>query len=154
MKNPCTFQLTESEEVWTVLKMCIELVNVSVELLPIRLFGHPDHESEQLPPSLARIDFIKSKLEFENFSDWSKTIDLVSQEVIFEDTRYQGELFYSLCNGACRLQVTANPKDLSVVGNFEAKCFENKKHLKTHMFDLAFWYCRLSLCLRYFTGNM
>ena len=78
---------------WTVLKMSIELVNVSVELLPIRLFENEEHVAENSIPSLARIDFLKSKLEVENFSDWSKTIDLVSQEVIFEDTRHQGKYY-------------------------------------------------------------
>ena len=76
---------------WTSLRMRIDLVNVSLELHPVQLFEHP----EDIPdpshlPSLARIDFIKSKFEFESFSDWSKTIDLVSEEVIFEDTRQKG----------------------------------------------------------------
>jgi vacuolar protein sorting-associated protein 13D len=67
--------------------MSIDLVNVSLELLPVQLFEHPEQQSDEPLPSLARIDFIKSKFEFETFSDWSKTIDLVSAEVIFEDTR-------------------------------------------------------------------
>ena len=79
---------------WTSLRMSIDLVNVSLELLPIQLFEHPEDEKDtdhtQLP-SLAKIDFIKSKFEFESFSDWSKTIDLVSEEVIFEDTRQKGK---------------------------------------------------------------
>ena len=71
--------------------MNIDLVNVSLELLPFQLFEHPEDNLDHAQlPSLARIDFIKSKFEFESFSDWSKTIDLVSQEVIFEDTRQKG----------------------------------------------------------------
>ena len=71
--------------------MSIDLVNVSLELLPIQLFEHPEESADHTQlPSLARIDFIKSKFEFESFSDWSKTIDLVSEEVIFEDTRQKG----------------------------------------------------------------
>ena len=81
----------EAEEVWTSLRISIDLVNVSLELLPIQLFEHPEGNPEHSHlPSLARIDFIKSKFEFESFSDWSKTIDLVSEEVIFEDTRQKG----------------------------------------------------------------
>lgn len=71
--------------------MNIDLVNVSLELLPFQLFEHPEDNLDHAQlPSLARIDFIKSKFEFESFSDWSKTIDLVSQEVIFEDMRQKG----------------------------------------------------------------
>ena len=71
--------------------MNIDLVNVSLELFPIQLFEHPEEKTDHSHlPSLARIDFIKSKFEFVSFSDWSKTIDLVSQEVIFEDTRQKG----------------------------------------------------------------
>ncbi|EDO41450.1 predicted protein [Nematostella vectensis] len=77
----------ESEDVWTTLRMSIVLVNVSLELLPVQLFEHPEQASDAPLPSLARIDFIRSTFEFETFSDWSKTIDLVSSEVIFEDTR-------------------------------------------------------------------
>ena len=66
-------------------------MNVSLELHPVQLFEHPgDFSDPSHLPSLARIDFIKSKFEFESFSDWSKTIDLVSEEVIFEDTRQKG----------------------------------------------------------------
>jgi len=71
--------------------MRIDLVNVSLELHPVQLFEYPeDFPDPSHLPSLARIDFIKSKFEFESFSDWSKTIDLVSEEVIFEDTRQKG----------------------------------------------------------------
>ena len=71
--------------------MRIDLVNVSLEFHPVQLFEHPgDFPDPSHLPSLARIDFIKSKFEFESFSDWSKTIDLVSEEVIFEDTRQKG----------------------------------------------------------------
>lgn len=81
----------ETEEVWTSLRMRIDLVNVSVELLPVQLFERPEQSGDLSHlPSLAKVDFIKSKFEFESFSDWSKTIDLVSQEVIFEDTRQKG----------------------------------------------------------------
>ena len=100
---PCTskippFQPPEAEEVWTSLRMSIDLVNVSLELLPIQLFEHPDENADYAQlPSLARIDFIKSKFEFESLSDWSKTIDLVSEDVIFEDTRHKGTFSLYIC---------------------------------------------------------
>ena len=90
-KDLFVIQPPEAEEVWTSLRMRIDLVNVSLELHPVQLFEHPeDFPDPSHLPSLARIDFIKSKFEFESFSDWSKTIDLVSEEVIFEDTRQKG----------------------------------------------------------------
>ena len=98
----------EAEEVWTSLRMSIDLVNVSLELLPIQLFEHPEENPDLIHlPSLARIDFIKSKFEFESFSDWSKTIDLVSQEVIFEDTRQKGN-YLLLCSLGTLLQTLAS----------------------------------------------
>ena len=96
--NILPFQPPEAEEVWTSLRMSIDLVNVSLELLPIQLFEHPEENADYAQlPSLARIDFIKSKFEFESFSDWSKTIDLVSEEVIFEDTRQKGNYYLHYC---------------------------------------------------------
>lgn len=85
---------------WTSLRMRVDLVNVSLELLPIQLFDHQEElvDRDRLP-SLAKIDFIKSKFEFESFSDWSKTIDLVSQEVIFEDTRHKGTVLFHFISG-------------------------------------------------------
>ena len=76
---------------WTSLTMTMDLVNVSLELFPVQLFELPEQEVDHVLPSLAKINFIKSRFEFETFSDWSKTIDLVSQEVIFEDTRQKGK---------------------------------------------------------------
>ena len=102
LRNICSLRLSsyffkppETDEVWTNLRMRIDLVNVSLELLPIQLFDHQEElvDHDRLP-SLAKIDFIKSKFEFESFSDWSKTIDLVSQEVIFEDTRQKGAFLF------------------------------------------------------------
>ena len=85
------------EDVWTSLRLSIDLVNVSLELLPIQLFENPEENADYTQlPSLARIDFIKSMFEFESFSDWSKTIDLVSEEVIFEDTRQKGNFYWHI----------------------------------------------------------
>lgn len=83
------FQCTDTN-MWTTLKMIIDLVNVKVELLPTTSL----HDSKTfIDPgiySLAKIDFIKSKFVFEAFSDWSKTMDLASQDVLLYDTRYEG----------------------------------------------------------------
>ena len=85
----CFFQSTETN-MWTTFKMIINLVNVKVELLPSTSL----HDSKTfIDPgiySLAKIDFIKSKFVYEAFSDWSKTMDLVSQDVLLYDTRFEG----------------------------------------------------------------
>ena len=51
------------------------------------------HETEDdpLPVSLAKMDFLRSRLSFESFSDGSKDVDLVSREIKMFDTRYPDE---------------------------------------------------------------
>ena len=72
------------------MKINIHLVNVSVELLVA-------HEALNCPEaSLARLDFNKSRLMYESYSDGSKDIDLVSHEILTHDTRYRGSTFYCL----------------------------------------------------------
>ena len=78
---------------WTTFKMVIDLVNVKVELLPSTSLHDTKTFVDPSMYSLAKIDFIKSKFVYESFSDWSKTMDLVSQDVLLYDTRYEGELF-------------------------------------------------------------
>ncbi|CAL4082249.1 unnamed protein product, partial [Meganyctiphanes norvegica] len=39
---------------------------------------------------LAAINYIKSRLVYESFSDSSKDVDLVSQEILISDTRFEG----------------------------------------------------------------
>jgi hypothetical protein len=85
------FQSTETN-LWTTIKMIIDLVNVKVELLPSTSLHDRKTFIEPSCFSMARIDFIKSKFVFEGFSDWSKTIDLVSQDVLLYDTRNEGRL--------------------------------------------------------------
>lgn len=41
---------------------------------------------------LACVNFIRSRLTFESFSDESKDVDLVSQEILISDTRFEGTL--------------------------------------------------------------
>lgn len=71
--------------------MIIDLVNVKVELfLPSTSCQNQKTFIEPACYSLAKIDFIKSKFVYEGFSDWSKTMDLVSQDVLLYDTRHEG----------------------------------------------------------------
>ncbi|XP_077998114.1 intermembrane lipid transfer protein VPS13D-like [Glandiceps talaboti] len=72
-----------SGTVWPNISMVIDLDNVSLEFL----IAHEQANCSEA--SLARIDFIKSKFSFENFSDGSKTVDLVSHAIVAHDTRYQ-----------------------------------------------------------------
>ena len=68
-------------QVWTVLDMAVDLRNVTIELL------HQHRTPTQPPESLARLDFITSKLAFVSYSNQSKDIDLASQEIRVTDTR-------------------------------------------------------------------
>ena len=68
------------------MKINTELVNVTVELLVT-----PGALGRAAAASLARLDFNKSRLMYESYSDGSKDIDLVSHEIIAHDTRYRGE---------------------------------------------------------------
>ena len=46
----------------------------------------PPHRPEE--SALARIDFFKSRLVFESFSDGSRDVDLVSREILLSDLRF------------------------------------------------------------------
>ena len=75
----------DSDVLWTTTFMDKELQNVTVDLL----------ENHDIPPDmieagLARFNFIKSRLVYESFCDFSKDVDLVSQEILLLDTRYTG----------------------------------------------------------------
>ncbi|XP_066594830.1 intermembrane lipid transfer protein Vps13D isoform X2 [Prorops nasuta] len=67
-------------KVWTRSCIHLELVNVTVKL-------HPNHSIA----ALACINFIKSRLTLDSLSDGSQDIDLVSQEILITDTRFQDE---------------------------------------------------------------
>jgi vacuolar protein sorting-associated protein 13D len=64
--------------VWTCLYMNIELQDVIVDL----------HKEDTSSPALARVNFAKSLLTYESFSDSSRDIDLVSQEILMNDLRF------------------------------------------------------------------
>ncbi|CAH0718677.1 unnamed protein product, partial [Brenthis ino] len=68
------------QPVWTTWSLQLDLQDVCVELRGAR--GSPP---------LANINFIKSRLLVESYSDLSQDIDLVSQEILVSDTRYAAE---------------------------------------------------------------
>uniref|UniRef100_T1KHU8 UBA domain-containing protein n=1 Tax=Tetranychus urticae TaxID=32264 RepID=T1KHU8_TETUR len=68
--------------IWTSMAIHLDLKNVSLEIVD----GSMDYSSNQ--NSIARIDFLSSRLSIESFTDSSKDIDLVSQEIKIIDARY------------------------------------------------------------------
>ena len=74
---------SEADSLWTTTFMDMELQNVTVDLVNC----HEMLPQQQLS-GLARINFIKSRLVYESFSDFSKDVDLVSQEILLTDTRF------------------------------------------------------------------
>jgi vacuolar protein sorting-associated protein 13D len=73
-----------SGDVWKSVSLALQLHNVTVELLN----SHATPATAQ--QSLARLDFIHSRLSFESYSDQSKDVDLVSHEIVVSDTRFKG----------------------------------------------------------------
>lgn len=73
-------QKIADKRVWTNMSITLDLQDVSVQLT--------DSDSITNDPSpLARINFIKSSLKIDSFSDGSQDIDLVSQEILVIDSR-------------------------------------------------------------------
>uniref|UniRef100_A0A8D8VB54 Vacuolar protein sorting-associated protein 13D n=1 Tax=Cacopsylla melanoneura TaxID=428564 RepID=A0A8D8VB54_9HEMI len=70
-----------SGNTWTVTSTHLDLMDVSVTL-------QHSHDSGD---ALACINFVKSKLTIESYSDRSQDIDLASQEILITDIRYQNE---------------------------------------------------------------
>ncbi|CAD1471583.1 unnamed protein product, partial [Heterotrigona itama] len=68
------------ERIWKRSCITLELVNVTVKL-------HPNHNIA----ALACINFIKSRLTLDSLNDGSQDIDLVSQEILITDMRFQDE---------------------------------------------------------------
>ncbi|XP_014472245.1 PREDICTED: vacuolar protein sorting-associated protein 13D isoform X2 [Dinoponera quadriceps] len=81
-----------SGETWTRSCVTLELVNVTVRL-------HPSHNIA----ALACVNFIKSRLTLDSLSDGSQDIDLVSQEILVTDTRFQNEPADRRCNVFTRI---------------------------------------------------
>ena len=91
---PMMFQLQDpkiqtvlSGDVWKGVFINLQLLNVTLELL----IAHDQPEHNCPEASLAKIDFIRSRLLFESYSDGTKDIDLVSHEIKASDVRYTGE---------------------------------------------------------------
>lgn len=64
---------------WTLSSLRIDLLNVTVRLI---------NKENLLAIPLACINFIKSRLTIESFSNLCQDIDLVSQEILITDTRF------------------------------------------------------------------
>ncbi|XP_069683777.1 intermembrane lipid transfer protein Vps13D isoform X2 [Periplaneta americana] len=75
-----------SEGVWTLTSIHLDLVDVILKLQLCHGIGSNSTES-----SLACINFIKSRLMVETYSNQSRDVDLVSQEILITDTRFQAE---------------------------------------------------------------
>ncbi|CAH1134889.1 unnamed protein product [Ceutorhynchus assimilis] len=78
----------ELQEEWIISSLKLDMQNVSVRLVK----SHKHHSP------LTCINFIKSHLTMETFSNLSQDIDLVSQEILIVDTRFHGSEPESRCN--------------------------------------------------------
>lgn len=79
----------KDENVFTNLSITLELQDVSVRLkLPTLIaINEPPHLQHAFATPLACINFIKSTLIVDSFSDGSQDIDLVSKEILIMDSR-------------------------------------------------------------------
>ncbi|XP_034393657.1 vacuolar protein sorting-associated protein 13D isoform X3 [Cyclopterus lumpus] len=79
LQDPSTYTVL-SGDVYTSLSFLVDMMDVSLELL-----DSPTPTEQKR--SLARFDFMKSKLLFESLSNGSKSINLVSHSLLAYDTR-------------------------------------------------------------------
>ena len=98
-------------QVWNVISINFDLENVGIELV--------DNEMN----SLADLSFIKSELIFESKSDQSRLIDLVSSEIILNDTRQKRTNTFS--------KVLYNPNS-SLIGSNPKKLKKKSLQLEIH----------------------
>ncbi|XP_077367984.1 intermembrane lipid transfer protein VPS13D isoform X2 [Festucalex cinctus] len=77
LQDPSTYTVL-SGDVFTNLSILVDMMDVSLELMD----NSKSHKS-----SLARFNFMKSKLLFEKFSNGSKSVNLVSHSLLAYDTR-------------------------------------------------------------------
>ncbi|KAM4563375.1 intermembrane lipid transfer protein VPS13D isoform 4-T4 [Odontesthes bonariensis] len=82
LQDPSSYTVL-SGDVFTNLSFLVDMMDVSLELLDSPT---PTHHRR----SLARFDFMKSKVLFESFSNGSKSVNLVSHSLLAYDTRYTG----------------------------------------------------------------
>ncbi|XP_050302982.1 intermembrane lipid transfer protein Vps13D isoform X2 [Anthonomus grandis grandis] len=71
---------TEHQEEWILSSIKLDMQNVSLRLVKSHSYHSP----------LTCINFIKSHLTVETFSNLSQDVDLVSQEILVVDTRFHG----------------------------------------------------------------
>uniref|UniRef100_A0A8C2JST0 Vacuolar protein sorting 13 homolog D n=1 Tax=Cyprinus carpio TaxID=7962 RepID=A0A8C2JST0_CYPCA len=82
LQDPSNYTVL-SGDVYTSLSLLVDMKDVRLELLD-------NSESTGHNRSLARFDFMKSKLLFESFSNSSKSVNLVSHSLLAHDTRFTG----------------------------------------------------------------
>nr|XP_033942121.1 vacuolar protein sorting-associated protein 13D [Pseudochaenichthys georgianus] len=82
LQDPSSYTVL-SGDVYTSMSFLVDMMDVSLELL-----DSPTHTEDGR--SLARFDFMKSKLLFESFSNGSKSVNLVSHSLLAYDTRCKG----------------------------------------------------------------
>lgn len=82
LQDPSSYTVL-SGDAYTSLSFLVDMMNVSLEL-----FDNPNASAQKR--SLARFDFMKSKLLFESFSNGSKSVNLVSHSLLAYDTRFTG----------------------------------------------------------------
>uniref|UniRef100_A0A8C4H619 Vacuolar protein sorting 13 homolog D n=1 Tax=Dicentrarchus labrax TaxID=13489 RepID=A0A8C4H619_DICLA len=80
LQDPSTYTVL-SGDVYTNLSFLVDMMDVSLELLD-------SPKPSEHKRSLARFDFMKSKLLFESLSNGSKSVNLVSHSLLAYDTRY------------------------------------------------------------------
>ncbi|XP_054629816.1 intermembrane lipid transfer protein VPS13D isoform X1 [Dunckerocampus dactyliophorus] len=83
LQDPSTYTVL-SGDVYTNLSILVNMMDVSLELTE-------SSKSSGHKRSLARFNFMKSKLLFESFSNGSKSVNLVSHSLLAYDTRCTGE---------------------------------------------------------------
>ena len=77
--------------VWLGLSINLDLDNVTLEMEKIE-----ENESKKTKTPLACVNFIKSRLSFDSYSDKSRDVDLVSQEILISDTRFESKILIFL----------------------------------------------------------
>ncbi|XP_024914858.1 vacuolar protein sorting-associated protein 13D isoform X3 [Cynoglossus semilaevis] len=82
LQDPSTYTVL-SGDVYTTFSFLVDMMDVSLEI-----FNRPNPTEQKR--SLARFDFMKSKLLFESYSNGSKSVNLVSHSLLAHDTRYTG----------------------------------------------------------------
>lgn len=103
-------------DTWTRSCITLELVNVTVKL-------HPSHNIA----ALACINFIKSRLTLDSLSDGSQDIDLVSQEILVTDTRFQNEPADRRCNVFTRILQPLRTSHDGAEGRVQAEVHHRKR---------------------------